>query len=207
MHQQSFGAQTSFVASPQAAVVGGATGVSMPVSGGASQATQLAAITVATAPSHLTSQLGPNRRLFATPLVMSAETDETILMSKIRELSAAFDLVARKNYDLEIELAYNKLGSKMPPYNVSEVYDIDKARMLRNEVNKLKREIRAAMINQQICTKSRNIHAQTRSGHFNLSQLAMKCQALEQEATSLMSNSNLARAYPGQPMLQSTPVK
>jgi hypothetical protein len=200
-NQQSFGGQTSFIASPTSGHVGaGPTSLTGTVSSAPSASTVAA----------IASPLGPNRRLFASPGM--SDMDDTVLLRRIKDLSAAFDLVARKNYDLEIELAYNKLDKNAPPYiasgsKLTDVYDIDRARVLRMEVNKLKREIRASMINQHICTRSRNVHAQARDGHFNLSKLAMKCHALEQEATSLMSTSNLARLHSGQLMLQSTPVK
>lgn len=212
-NQQSFGAQTSFIASPiTTANAGGPTSMVGSSSANAAGAAAASAITAssATTAAAIASPLGPNRRLFASPGISDA--DDTVLMRRIKDLSAAFDQVARKNYDLEIELAYNKLQGRVPSYigagnKLSDVYDIDRAKVLRNEVNKLKREIRASMINQQICTRSRNVNAQARDGHFNLSKLAMKCQALEQEASSLMSVSSLTRAHHGQPMLQSTPVK
>lgn len=207
-HQQSFGAQTSFITSPIHTSAAGATGTGTgPISivGPISTANSTSTVT-----TQLATPLGPNRRLFANSAICDA--DDSVLLRRIRDLSAAFDLVTRKNYDLEMELAYSKLGSKAPPYiapgsKLSDVYDIDRARVLRNEVDKLKREIRASMINQQICTRSRNVRAQARDGHFNLSKLAMKCHALEQEAGNLMSTSNLVRSHAGQPMLQSTPVK
>jgi hypothetical protein len=200
-NQQSFGAQTSFIPSPTSAAN---------MAGPQSMVGPGSAATTATTVASLVSPLGPNRRLFAPPVVSDA--DDGVLLRRIRDLSAAFDLLSRKNYDLEVELAYNKLDNKVPPYTatgtrLTDVYDIGRAKVLRAEVDKLKREIRASMINQQICTKSRNIHAQAREGHFNLSKLTMKCHTLEQEITSLMSTSNLARSHPGQPMLQSTPVK
>uniref|UniRef100_A0A6G1S6M0 Dynactin subunit 1 n=1 Tax=Aceria tosichella TaxID=561515 RepID=A0A6G1S6M0_9ACAR len=226
-HQQSFGAQTSFIASPITTTttattttmgnlreVGGGGGKGPTSFGGAGSAAGGGGPATASAvAAPIASPLGPSshRRLFASPA--TSDADDSVLLRRIKDLSVAFDLVARKNYDLELELAYNKLKPGcLPAYmttgsKLADVYDIDRAKVLRAEVNKLKREIRASMINQQICTRSRQIHAQARDGHFNLSKLAMKCHTLELEAGSLMSTSNLVLSHSGRPMLQSTPVK
>jgi hypothetical protein len=196
---------SSFVQSTSATT----TGMALPESAMAAQATVAAA-----ALGSLTSPLGPNRRLFSSTPATMADGDETIFLRKFKELSAAFDQAARRNYDLELELAYNQLNSKVPPYNsqagstLASVYDLDRARKVREEISRLKREIRASMINQQICPRSRAANAQSRQGQFRISQLAMKCYHLEQEASSLMSSSRLVRSRAtGPPLLQSTPVK
>lgn len=151
------------------------------------------------------STAGPVRQMSFGP-----DMDDSILISKLKDLSTAFDRVNRKNYELEMELAFRELDNKIPPYNgsqVSQYYDIDRARGIQTEIQKLKREIRAAMINQKICPRSRQITSVLRSERFNNSKLALKFQALENEATALMSSSTLARSRPKMPLLQSTPVK
>lgn len=158
--------------------------------------------------THVTSSsspIGPARHVN-----IDSGVDDSIFLAKIRELSTAFDQVNRKNYELEMELAMRELNNGVPPYNESKLasyYDIDRAKALQAQAQKLKREVRAAIINQQICTKSRNINSLTRSDQFNNSRLGLKYQILENETTSLMSNSSLARMRPRAPLLQSTPVK
>jgi len=153
----------------------------------------------------LGSATGPSKHISLSP-----EVDESILISRIKDLSAAFDRVNRKNYELELELALRSLNNRAPPYNgasVASCYDVDRARVLRAEVEKLRREWRAAIINQRIPTKSRNIFSQIRHDTFNNSKLVLKCQMLEDEASALMSGSSLSLARPKVPMMQSTPVK
>ena len=166
------------------------------------------------------------RRQLFTSSDSPANADSEFLFDKIRQLSVAFDQMVQKNYDLELELAYREIENKPPPYNgcglmgtsypsSARVYDVDRIRGLRSEITKFKRDIRAAMINQQICPKSRNIAAHLREHHFNLSKLAIKYQALECEASNLLSNGRGAPArnvapqsrIAAGPMLQSTPVK
>lgn len=153
----------------------------------------------------LTSAVGPARH---APL--GSDMGDSIFLSKIKELSAAFDRVNKQNYELEMELAARELESRVPPYTgscIAPYYDIDRAKSLQFEVQKLKKEVRFAIINQQICTKSRNIVSQMRSEKFNNSRLGLKYQILENEANALMSSSSLARLRPKAPLLQSTPVK
>lgn len=149
---------------------------------------------------------GHARRLFES----APEADDTLFLSRIKHLSAAFDHLARKNYDLELELAVHELDGKVPPYNgssLSSVYDIDRAKSIQLEVKRVKKEMRATIINQQICTKSRNVISQARNDQFNIAKLAMKCQALENEASALISNSKLAITRQDAPLLHSTPVR
>lgn len=152
------------------------------------------------------SPLGTSRRLFAAP----TSADETVTLKRIKELGVAFDQMTRRNQELEMELAHNQLDARAPPYNVcdlSSLYDMDKTKSLRGSVNKLRREIRAAIINQQICPRSRGVNAQVRNEQFTMAKLAMKCLSLETETNSLLTTSNLVRSQPNQPLLQSTPVK
>lgn len=161
--------------------------------------------------ANVISPLSTSRRLFATPTL--PDSDDSHSLKRVRELGAAFDQMARKNHELELELARRELGSGSTfastagVTNLSNYYDIDKAKVIRGEVDKLKREIRASIINQQINPKSRCATAQIRAGNFNISMLAMKCQSLESEANRILSNSNLSRTRENRPLLQSTPVK
>lgn len=140
-------------------------------------------------------------------------TSDSIYLGKIRDLSSAFDQVNRKNHALEMELALRELNSHCPPYlqsSLCEQYDLDRARNLRNEVLKLKREVRAAVINQKIYTRTRSIISQSRNDKFSNSRLALKYQILENEATSILSNTNLSPIQQHsqfKPLLQSTPTK
>lgn len=152
------------------------------------------------------SPLGASRRLFAS----ATPADEAVTLTRIKELGAAFDQVSRRNQELEMELAYNQLESHVPPFTAcdySNQYDLGKTKVLRGAVDKLKREIRAAMINQQICPRSRLASAQVRNDMFNMAKLAMKYQALESEAKMLFGASELTRSQADQPLLQSTPIK
>lgn len=145
------------------------------------------------------------RRLF-----VECNADEPVLLSRLRDLSVAFNRATKRIYELETELALRTLIKKPSPFaaaNLSSHYDIDKAKSLQLELGRLKREIRAAMIDQKICIKSRNIHSETRNDRFNQTRLALKYQVLENEANSLMSSASLTRIRPQAPLLQSTPVK
>lgn len=140
---------------------------------------------------------------------MSSDLDDSILITRIRDLSKAFEKVNRRNYELEMELAIRVLEDRMPSHDSSPVanyYDIDRAKTLQNEVQRLKKEIRASILNQKICSKSRNVFSQTRNEKFCNSKLALKYQVLENEASALMSNSWLARMRPRAPLMQSSPV-
>lgn len=152
------------------------------------------------------SPSGPARRLF-----VDYNADESVLLSKLRDLSVAFNRATRRIYELETELAFQTLNKKPTPHfasaDLSSHYDIDRAKSLQLELSRLKREVRAAIINQKICTKSRNIHSETRNDRFNQSRLALKYQALENEANTLVSSASLTRFRPNVPLLQSTPVK
>lgn len=142
--------------------------------------------------------------------VATSEVDESILLSRIKDLSKAFDRVNKRNYELEIEFALRELNSRVPPYigiNKSSGYDVDRTRALRLEVEQLKRQVRAAIINEKICTKSRAIFSQTRNDNFSNLKLALRYQILANEASSLMTNSSLTRLAHKTPLLQSTPVK
>lgn len=161
----------------------------------------------------LTSTTGHGRNVS-----LSSDASDSIFLGKIKDLSSAFDQINKRNYELEVELAMKELDSKIPPYsgtsisnNLRTYYDIDRAKTLRSEVQKLKREIRAAMINQQIYTKTKHIVSQSRNEKFNNSKLAVKYQILENEASSILSTSTLKTQFrPKQqltPLLQSTPVK
>lgn len=153
----------------------------------------------------LSSAAGPARHMS-----VGSDIDESVLLSRIKDLSCAFDMVNRKNYELQLELAFRELDNKIPPYQSSDLsmyYDIDQARCLSVEVKKLKREVRSAMINQQICPKSRQVFSQAQIDKFNSSKLAMRYQMLENEANALMSSSSLCRMKPKTPLQQSTPVK
>lgn len=154
----------------------------------------------------LSSAVGPARHLS-----LSSEIDESALMTKLKDLSTAFDQVNRRNYELELELAYRELGDRSPAtcklFDLSAHYNVDQVKSLNVEVNKLKREVRSAMINQQIFTKSRNAFSQARNERFNKSKLAMRYQILENEANALISSSSLVRFRPKAPLQQSTPVK
>lgn len=138
------------------------------------------------------------------------EVDEPVLMTRIRDLTKAFDRINRKNYELEVELAQRELDNRVKPNDFSSFssyYDIDRAKSLRAEVERLKRQVRASIINQKICTKSRSVYSQARNDNFNNSKLAFRYQLLANEASSLMSNSSLARGAPKATLMHSTPVK
>lgn len=141
---------------------------------------------------------------------LPVDEDESVLLTKIKELSRAFDRSNRRNQELEMELAFRELNNHAPPYcstNLSQYYDIDRAKCLRAEIKKLKREVRSSMINQRLNPKSRNIYSQNCSDNFSNSRLALKYQMLENEASAVLSSSSLAQLRPQQPLLQSTPVK
>lgn len=159
----------------------------------------------ATQVASLSSAQGPNRSIAVQP-----DVDESVLIGRIRDLSVAFDKVNRKNYELEMDLALNELNGKILNIggtNMASYYDIDRAKSLWAEAQRLKSEIRANILNQKICTKSRNAFSHARNHKFNHSKLALKFQVLENEATALLSHSNLTFMRPKPPLLQSTPVK
>lgn len=154
----------------------------------------------------LSSAVGPARHLS-----IKSGIEESVLIDKLNDLSSAFDQVNRRNYELELELAYRELGCKEPMssklFDLSAHYNVGQVKSLNAEVNKLKREVRSAMINQQIFTKSRSASSQARSDRFNKSKLAMRYQILENEANALMSSSSLSQLRPRAPLQHSTPVK
>lgn len=141
---------------------------------------------------------------------MQPDVDESVLISRIRDLSVAFDKVNRKNYELEMDLAFNELNNRisvLSDTNVASYYDVDRAKSLRAQAQKLKSEVRANILNQKICTKSRNAFSHAQNYKFNNSKLALKFQVLENEASALLSYSNLAFTRLKPTVLQSTPVK
>lgn len=177
----------------------------------------------------------------------SDHQDESIFVSKARDLSSAFKLVKRRNFELELELAMRELNAKidtnslLPPSSTTTTtttserqqqqadilnrqsvgvgrdsgaasirsqYDLSRVRRLRQEAEKLKREVQASIINQKICTKSRQVQSQARNDQFARAMLARRYQVLENETSALLSSSVLARSRPlGAAVLHSTPVK
>lgn len=159
----------------------------------------------ATQVTALGSASGPIRNISVQP-----DVDESVLIARIRDLSVAFDKVNRKNYEIEMDLALNELNGRISIFgdtNLASYYDIDRVKSLRAEAQRLKSEIRANILNQKICTKSRNAFSHAQNHKFNQSKLALKFQVLENEATALMSHSNPAFMRPKPALLQSTPVK
>lgn len=141
---------------------------------------------------------------------IAPDVDESVLISRIRDLSLAFDKVNRKNYELEMDFAIRELGKGITgDTNMALYYDVDRVRNLQAEAKKLKSEIRATILNQKICTKSRHIFSYARNNKFNHSRLALRYQALANEASALLSNSNMAKLWPlpAHAWKQSTPVK
>lgn len=146
---------------------------------------------------------GPASNVF-TPV----DVDESIFLGKYKDLSRAFDQINRKNYELEVELAERQLDNKRALYprsNLTTYYDMERIHTLRAEMRRLKKDMRLSIINQELCTKSRNILSSLRNEKFNNSKLALRYQALENEVSALISNSTLARLQPRAPLLQSTP--
>lgn len=123
-------------------------------------------------------------------------------------MDAAFNVINKRNYSLEMELALRELGDRVPPYHQKSDINVTRVRALHSEASKLRREIRAAMINQQICPKVHQIHSQIRNDRFYSSRLALRYQLLENEIQNLVSDSPLAQMHPkATPLLHSTPVK
>lgn len=123
-------------------------------------------------------------------------------------MNAAFNVINKRNYSLEMELALRELGDRVPPYHQKSDINVTRVRALQSEASKLRREIRAAMINQQICPKVHQIHSQIRNDRFYSSRLALRYQLLENEIQNLVSDSPLAQMHPkATPLLHSTPVK
>lgn len=165
------------------------------------------------------SSLGQNSRARDGSL-SSMVIDESPYMSKVKGLSAAFDMVNRRNHRLEMELAINELKNRIPPYkqqqsclisNQTSPCDLHQVRSLQREALKLKRELRSQVINQQICTKPSQVNSQTRNDQFQRARLALRYQILEDEVRNLLSGSRELSSYlpkiHAPPMSHSTPIK
>lgn len=124
--------------------------------------------------------------------ISSIGMDDNSFIGRLKGLGAVFDAVNKHNLRLEMQLAMQELGERTPPYNrtsnlMAESYDMNQVKKLQSEALKLKREIRASIINQQICPKAHQIQSKLRSDKFNNSKLAMRYQSLENQITGLMS--------------------
>lgn len=124
--------------------------------------------------------------------------DESIFVHKIRDLKRAFDHVNRKNYDLELRLAEIDLKRKLS-IDVGEEYAKFKMRnssdakfdKIRNEIDKLKSEVRQAIIKEPVYKVGKSISSQVKSEKFSNARLEMKYRMLENDAHTLLSNSPL----------------
>lgn len=146
-------------------------------------------------------------------LQLFENTEESVLESRLRDMKAAFEFVNRKNYELELEIAERQLSSHPPPYlstdaGLAGFVEPAELRNLGQRAQKLRHEVRKAMINDTLFRRSRNVASRARFDRFEKSKLALKHQSLENEAHALLSNSSLAHpSNPSCPLMQSTPVK
>lgn len=128
---------------------------------------------------------------------------ESALEERIRDLKLSFDVVNKRNYELELKLAVDKLSAKNTPLLpvtstnrvvgceelVADSFNLNQVKDLTKRATILKREVRLAMINTCVATKSVSIAHNERRENFEQTKLALKYQSLINEAHKLLSNS------------------